>query len=811
MRGTVDIKIRPTKLAFLVDPNSASQVREAIRLASSLWGGVFFPIIPLFKRMPANWRERPLSLPAASDVVRGYIDAFDPDILVQFSASLPSYLTDTRLPIVTPQEIWAGVRSLDEPSYGIGVFTLLDAIYKECFKYKAKYPTRVVIPVIPNKLGLFWASVYGEYSDEILSEITSHYAEPLDVERPPVTAESFPVLTGQDVLFPRRSTAWGLSTHGRLNHGRDACIFFMDASCVEDVVDYWNLRATGRNVLPLPKQFLQDESFRSVVVEFLVDERRQWPHDPKHFDVASFIRSRHSTMDEMQAYAKTLAFPRANSSTVGESYCSLQHWYPRIWDEWARGRDGGVLDVYAEGAHSIDIASSSDLEMRIKPLVPEFAPQNWFGSQGLCANEFDLRVFGAEEHLAEVYPKIKGDHLANAISGIGGLRGTWRIGRHGLVKLVQDSFVESRTVPSSEKIFFAWLEDQGWTAELSPPGILAKQILKRLGGYPMLLANRAVLGLLEHMNGGSVSRNGIPIEANRITAAREMSVGEVKSRLKNLTLYDTFLKSGVFKLGLRTQCPTCQRNSWFAMSALSESLECPKCLSSFPAAGNVDQSSGGWYYRTAGPFSVPNYADGAHAVLLTIETLSDRMLSTLRTTSVPSFTATSPDKRNMEADFAMFWRETLNGEQNEGLLFGECKTYGQFEAKDVARMRELAETFPGAILVFSTLRETLTAKEISSIGKLATFGRRHWKAERSINPVLVLTGTELLSWQRPPYCWPETERERFAHVHGFLALCDATQQRYLNLPPLHQEWQRRREQRRARRKTGKHNLSPRIG
>jgi hypothetical protein len=35
VRGTVDIKIRPTKLAFLVDPNSASQVREAIRLASS--------------------------------------------------------------------------------------------------------------------------------------------------------------------------------------------------------------------------------------------------------------------------------------------------------------------------------------------------------------------------------------------------------------------------------------------------------------------------------------------------------------------------------------------------------------------------------------------------------------------------------------------------------------------------------------------------------------------------------------------------------------------------------------------------------
>ncbi|WP_429336479.1 hypothetical protein [Paraburkholderia sp. 35.1] len=154
----------------------------------------------------------------------------------------------------------------------------------------------------------------------------------------------------------------------------------------------------------------------------------------------------------------------------------------------------------------------------------------------------------------------------------------------------------------------------------------------------------------------------------------------------------------------------------------------------------------------------------------------------------------------MEADFAMFWRDSLYGEQSEGLLFGECKTYGQFEAKDIDRMRELADTFPGAVLVFSTLREALTAKEIASIGKLAKLGRRHWKAERSINPVLILTGTELLGWNRPPHCWSEAQRARFPNVHGLLALCDATQQLYLNLPPLHQEWQRRWDQRRARRK-----------
>lgn len=52
MLGTVDIKLRPLRFAFLVDPGDAKQAREAIRLASTLWGGAYCPIIPLYKRMP---------------------------------------------------------------------------------------------------------------------------------------------------------------------------------------------------------------------------------------------------------------------------------------------------------------------------------------------------------------------------------------------------------------------------------------------------------------------------------------------------------------------------------------------------------------------------------------------------------------------------------------------------------------------------------------------------------------------------------------------------------------------------------------
>jgi hypothetical protein len=64
MIGSIEITTRPLKMAFLVDSNSGTQIRDAIRLASTLWGGSYLPIIPLHKRMPATWRDKPLNAPS---------------------------------------------------------------------------------------------------------------------------------------------------------------------------------------------------------------------------------------------------------------------------------------------------------------------------------------------------------------------------------------------------------------------------------------------------------------------------------------------------------------------------------------------------------------------------------------------------------------------------------------------------------------------------------------------------------------------------------------------------------------------------
>jgi hypothetical protein len=77
-----------------------------------------------------------------------------------------------------------------------------------------------------------------------------------------------------------------------------------------------------------------------------------------------------------------------------------------------------------------------------------------------------------------------------------------------------------------------------------------------------------------------------------------------------------------------------------------------------------------------------------------------------------------------------------------------------------------------------------------------------------MNPVLILTGTELLSWKQPPHCWNEELQKRFQNVHSLMEHCNASQQIYLGLPSWQEDWHAAFERRRrAREKARQGKLS----
>lgn len=794
--GSATLRVRPIRLAFLVEPNNAAQVREAIQICSTIWGGMFCPIVPLHKRMPKSWQDGPVRAPHARNVVTGYINAFDPDILVQMSGEVPAYIKDLKLEVITPTSIWDGLedgRAL-APKYAIGIFEILEEVFEQNFKFKTKYPLKLVFPRLPADYQLFWASVLGELPAPIVRLLKEHYYEPLEVLETDFKPEDLASVTDERVLFPRRLTAHGLRAFGR-TWPRDAFAFFLDATNTEDIIDFWNLRALGRSVLPIPKQLQGSESLKSLTEEYFREHRIPWRNNKAVCSCASLVRSRHSTMQELESYVRTLKFERSPDDSSNSAFLSLQDWYPRIWDEWASNKDGAVPDDIYRDEESIELRETQHAKFLLRPKLPSFASKSANRAEWRCANDISFNMYGSDEPLAEAFPRSRGKKLLAAVAGRFRVHDGWRIGRNGVVRLVKDDLPEAWEVPHAEEILFAWLDDYGWTAELSAPGRLAKQMHKQLEGYPFVLKNEHLLRLLEYMNGGDRQ----DADEDRVNQQRELSVGEIHTRLRKAgspnNVVDYLIGKGVFRVGLTLQCPHCTRRSWYSSRTLGDVFNCPRCLNEFSAIGHVEMAK--WAYKTAGPFSVPRYADGAFATLLAVAFFSERNLSSLQVTPAFSFIARDSGKTTLEADFALFWRESVHGEPFSGVAFGECKTYGQFGKKDFERMRHLAKTFPGAVIVFATLRKTLTAKEIQAIKRIATTGRTQWKSERPINPVLILTGYELLCLNGPPHCWQESNiGQKFVSVSGLFDICNATQQLHLGLPPWEQVWYERLEKRR---------------
>jgi hypothetical protein len=208
-----------------------------------------------------------------------------------------------------------------------------------------------------------------------------------------------------------------------------------------------------------------------------------------------------------------------------------------------------------------------------------------------------------------------------------------------------------------------------------------------------------------------------------------------------------------------------------------------------------------------GPFSLPQQAYGVYSVLLTLRFFACQLDGA--TTPMLSFTA-NKGTSSIEADLGMFFQRSKYAPSRTGLIFAECKTFAYFRKKDAERMLTLAKEFSGAVLVFATLRKSLTSAEKRLLRPVVNRGRKYWQAERPYNPVLILTGNELFTDDDPRQVWRDLGGIHAAHAHSWgderdlVSLADDTQQIYLEMKP----W---RESVRARKKAGRRKKNPPSG
>ena len=823
IRGTVEIKLRPIKSAFLVNPEDKVSLQQAIEINTFLWGGMYNPIIPTYKELPTEWQDAPfVGNPSPQELVSGYLDNFDPDYVIPMGECV-DYDIDVGdfNKISDVSEILDSIETEGVPTYGIGLFEVSAYFFEKELKFHRKYPLKMCVPQFGGDFDLFFASVFGKLPESIETIFWEHVANDFETEKIDCSASNYVELL-EFPLFLRLMTRLDLTHSGNY----EDCVYLLDATKPIDIIDYWNLRAIGWKVFGVPKQFSQDDIVQKTVQRIIENNYDYYdqPVKSQFYRPITLLKSRFVSEDEHRQFVDSLGISLSDVPNEGKGpKYLLQTSYPRIWDEWARRYDHVECCNIESDTAEHDI-STNEATISVKTLEPKFSHHLFTGlGEPRFANEFDLRLYGDKELLADVIPK--GDlHLASVISRYD--RRNWRISRKGLVYLSKRSErVLGLFIPEAELIFTRWLELQGWTVTLTSPGKIAKQMLHQLDGIDgtWILARRGIIQLLGEMSSyanilkkvpeeltklqASLQQNGIQestddiegfvkhlkaIEPQLADDKRPMLVSTFWGRLKEIAgkplekekrlsnevykqrvdiqakqIRRKLIDSNALQLGLEVQCTVCNKRSWYSLKSADYELQCPECHAQFSFPQNIEDIQ--WAYRTLGAFSSSKQADGAYTVLLTLRFFTELLDGA--TTPLMSFELQKAGKNLLEADLGLLFQRSKFHESETKIIFAECKTFNVFREKDIARMTDLGNAFPGAVLVFAKLSESFNDNEKALLIPFVEASWKRYDKNQPYNPILILTGKELYL----DSLW-ESHLDRYTDL---LDICTLTQELYL--------------------------------
>jgi hypothetical protein len=681
--------------------------------------------------------------PSAQQLILGLLESFQPDLLVETKPGLAGRVRLEKDRIISLTQL-NEVDDRGRRVYGIDMRAVCAALYNEQFRFVQRHPPGVVEPrPSATRYELLFAAVFGEFPTEgSLADCRQHFRGALDAKEERIEPEAFHELLGRGDAYPLLVGAYELTTRRR-GFSPDPVLFYMDEREPYDIIEYWNLRAIGWRIRPLPRSLTS--KLTDYCEKFIVEAHRPYPPPSNAFEHASFLCSRSCAFDEMQAYVSTLKRPSSD-------HVSIDPRFPRLWQEWGRRADHAEAQIVEYSTEPTDAYPIGE-SLSITTVVPEFVQD--YGAltpEHACTNVLESLPGGAAVipwqmiDVSFLGGRLSHENIWVAREGICTTSGAYR------------STCYLR-LPSSLNIFASWAQKNGLEVELSPAGKVAEQVITALGGLigVGVIGNGELIKAFDRMANGTLEVE-LATEDQSDTEKRRLRKGSIPlwqiqpllRRANNDNAYvsenhlSALLKSNVLILGMEVVCSECDQTTWFALDQLATRLKCSRCLRDFDfPLTKPNQNT--WSYRVQGPFAIEDYAHGAYCVAMALHFLVDEI--SRECTWIPSFRLQSKDRGpvKVEADFGAFLKPSGFGELTDPLLvFGECKTFGEFDRRDYQRMRTLAKLFPGAVICFCTLRAKLTKSEKARIAGLSRQGRTNLKSGQRRNPVLVLTGAELL-------------------------------------------------------------------
>lgn len=788
---TVNISLRPVRLGYLVNPREKQTVRNVMRMATTMWGGMMSPLIPVMKRLPAEWNDKHLSY-RPQQISRGYIRFFEPDLLVQTQVGQLASLGLSEEPSWSANQRFFTFDNLIRKDHGLAadlnVGTNISYVYQQLFKEEFQFKRRIDPATFHFTEGTpddtaFFEAAFGYFpKSRQLSYFKSNYKQAFDAKQKSPTFE-----TWRDIVKGAGFPLYYTVRDTELRFGQsDPSIFIFDPSKPTDLIDFWNYRLFTRDVLPVNVNWLAES--RDVILRVIRQNHRLLPTNPNGVMIHTSIEVARSL--EIEEVSRQLDL---GSAKLPEHSVSMRGWYEPIWreplaDERAF-RPGAV--TITQKSRQVQLTPTGD--KRIMLQFPVQSPDFDFVQRGegpSFVNIVKLRQYEAQKSIAEALPAATFSTRDSYPT-----RGRDQfVSREGYVTFHRYSHDNAYLNLSSPKdAITSWLEVKGITATPSDAGRVAEQVIASVGGLngTNILCER---GILEQLNSMARSRrewkDGSADEfADRTASVQDwmMTLRPIQKKLfGQWKTLDRLVANGMLRLGLAPRCPHCMQENWYSLNDVADQLSCARCLKVylFPQ-GNPDRKL--FKYRVVGPFATPGYARGGYAVALTLRFLEGELGSMNEFTFSTGLELKHANGKSETDFFAWYGKDNLDRASRDPVtLVGECKSFAaeSFKPADVTRLRELAILLPGSMIVAATLKDEFSDNEKKALCALAKWG---W-TQLQPSPLIVLTGQELFIEGPLVNAWKEcggtraATAEKKGYIFDLVTLADATQQAVLGMP-----------------------------
>ena len=761
-----------------------------MRMATTMWGGMMCPLIPVMKRLPAEWKEEHLSC-GPQQLSRGYIRFFEPDLLVQTEAGQLASLGLSEEPNWSTNQRFFSFDNLIRKDHGLAadlnVGTNISYIYQQLFRDEFQFKKRVDPPIFHFAEGAsddtaFFEAAFGYFpKNPHLSYFKNNYNQTFGAKEKPPTFE-----TWKDIIKGSGFPLYYTIRDTELRFGRsDPSIFIFDPSKPTDLIDFWNYRIFTRDVLPVNVNWLGIS--RDLILEAIQLNHRLLPTNPNGVMIRTSIEVARSLNIEDISKQLDLA-----SAQLPEHSVSMRGWYEPIWREpQADERVFRASAVtMAQKSRQVQLTPSGSESITLQ--FPVQSPDFDFVQRGegpSFVNVVKLKQYQARKSIAEALPaatfSIRDSYPTRGHDQF--------VSREGYVTFHSFSHDNAYlNLPSPKEAITSWLKARGITATPSDAGRVAEQVIASVGGLSgtNILRER---GILEQLNSMARSRREWKDGSADEFADRTASVQDWMMTLRPIQkkvfgswkTLDRLVADGMLRLGLAPRCPHCTQENWYSLDDVADQLSCTRCLKTYPfPQGNPDRKL--FKYRVIGPFATPGYARGGYAVALTLRFL-EHELGSMNNFTFSTGLELKHAKGKPETDFfAWYGKEHFDRASCDPVtLVGECKSFAaeSFKPADIVRLRELATLLPGSIIVAATLKDEFSAAENKALRALAKWG---W-TQLQPNPLIVLTGQELFMEGPLVNAWKEsggtraTTAEKQGHIFDLVTLADASQQAVLGM------------------------------